>query len=138
MQVIRRFSRDAAEVPRARRFVADALERSGRQATDEVMLVTSELVSNAVRHGRDPVELHLELDTDGDRLHLEVIDAGGVAPQAPSAMPEVEAEGGRGLPLVAALSESWGSAVDAHGHTAVWADLPAPSLERWSNPPSCN
>lgn len=133
MQVIRRFSRDAAEVPRARRFVADTLERSGRQATDEVMLVTSELVSNAVRHGRDPVELHLQLDAD-DRLHLEVVDAGGVAPQAPAAMPAVEAEGGRGLPLVAALSESWGSAVDARGHTAVWADLPVPSLGGWGRP----
>jgi anti-sigma regulatory factor (Ser/Thr protein kinase) len=131
MQVIQRFSRDAAEVPRARRFVADTLERSGREATDDVMLVTSELVSNAVRHGREPVELHLELDPEYDRLHLEVIDGGGVAPQASSAMPAVEAEGGRGLPLVAALSESWGSAVDGRGHTAVWADLPVPSLGGW-------
>lgn len=126
MHLIRNFPRDAAEVPRARRFVADALRRAGLKATDEVLLVTSELVSNAVLHGDDPLELHLEVD-DG-RLHLEVLDGGGHAPNAPSGMPDGEAQGGRGLPLVASMAEAWGALVDQRGHTMVWADLRAPAV----------
>jgi anti-sigma regulatory factor (Ser/Thr protein kinase) len=125
MQLIRTFRREPAEVSRSRRFVADALERSGRHPTDAVMLVTSELVSNAVMHGTDPVELHLALDDE--RLHLEVVDAGGVV-LGPHAMPDALALGGRGLPLVDALTQAWGSERDSRGRTMVWADLSAPPL----------
>lgn len=124
MHLIRTFSRDAAEVPRARRFVADALDRAGLRATDEVLLVISELVTNAVLYGDDPVELHLEVD-EGE-LHLEVLDGGGDPPVAPAGMPHGEAHGGRGLPLVASLSRAWGARLDPRGYTMVWADLRAP------------
>ena len=127
MHLIRTFERKAAEVSRARRFVADALERAGREPPDEVMLVTSELVSNAVIHGADPVEVHLQLVDDA--LHLEVHDAGGAEIDVPS-MPGNGALGGRGLPLVAALARSCGSRLDNRGHTTVWAELPAPAVGR--------
>lgn len=123
MHLIRTFQRQAAEVGRARCFVADALRRSGREATDDVLLVTSELVANAVAHGSDPVEVHLEL-VDGT-LHLEVHDAGGVDLE-PAEMPAAGSRGGRGLPLVAAVTKSSGTEIDPRGHTIVWADLAAP------------
>ena len=124
MHLIRTFERKAAEVSRARRFVADALERAGRQPPDEVMLVTSELVSNAVLHGADPVEVHLQLDDEA--LYLEVHDAGSAEIDVPS-MPGCGALGGRGLPLVAAITRSCGARLDQRGHTMVWADFPAPA-----------
>ena len=89
------------------------------------MLVTSELVSNAVIHGADPVELHLALDDE--RLHLEVVDAGGVVLD-PHPMPDPLALGGRGLPLVEALTQAWGSERDDRGRTLVWADLSTPPI----------
>ena len=125
MHLIRTFGREAAEVSRARRFVADALERSGREATDDVMLVTSELVSNAVVHGDDPVEVHVELDED--RVHLEVHDAGSARVDL-AGMPTTRAHGGRGLPLVAAVTRAFGTGLDHRGYTTVWADLAVPPL----------
>lgn len=125
MHLIRTFRRDAAEVPRARHFVADSLQRAGLRATDEVMLVTSELVSNAIIHGDDPLELHIDLDEG--HLHLEVLDGGGHVPTEPFPMPDSHAQGGRGLPLVASVTDAWGSGLDPRGHTLVWADLTAPA-----------
>lgn len=122
MHLSRTFERKAAAVSRARLFVADALARAGRESTDDVMLVTSELVSNAVKHGADPVEVHLQLDDEA--LHLEVHDAGGAEVDVPP-MPGSGALGGRGLPLVAAVARSCGARLDHRGHTMVWADFPA-------------
>jgi anti-sigma regulatory factor (Ser/Thr protein kinase) len=128
VEVIRTFRGDAAEVPLTRHFVADVLERAGLEATYEVMLVTSELVTNAVVHGRDPLELHLEVD-DG-HLHLEVVDCGDEPPDPGRIMPASAARGGRGLPLVDCLTERWGACRDPRGRTMVWADLPAPAALR--------
>lgn len=126
MQLIRTFRRELAEVSRTRHFIADALQRAGVQATDEVMVVTSELVTNAVLHGRDPLEIHLEVEDN--RLHLEVVDCGSGPPDPTALMPGTGSRGGRGLPIVDSLTERWGACRDARGRTMVWADLVAPSL----------
>lgn len=123
MRTVRRFSREVPEIPRSRRFVTDVLTRSGHGPSDAVLLVASELVTNAVRHGDGEVELRVEL-RDGE-VRLEVLDDGHVKVEVPTGTPEPTAIGGRGLQLVRSVSKRWGSGFDAAGRTLVWAVLPA-------------
>lgn len=72
----------------------------------ELKLVVSELVTNAVLHGDGPISLRLR-ETDGT-IEGEVSDAGeGFADRAPEAASPDDAEGGRGLFLVDALCRRW-------------------------------
>lgn len=123
MQMIRRFRRDIPEIPRSRRFVADALRAQGCRATDDILLVASELVTNAVRHGGGDVELSVNLD--GSDVRIEVIDEGHVEVPTSVAEPSPVASGGRGLHIVKKVSRRWGSGFDAAGRTLVWAELTA-------------
>jgi anti-sigma regulatory factor (Ser/Thr protein kinase) len=122
MRMVRRFSRDVPEIPRSRHFVSEVLERHGASATDAVLLVASELITNAVRHGSGEVELRVLLD--GDHVRLEVLDDGHASVVAPVQTPEPSALGGRGLLLVRDISRRWGSGFDTAGRTLVWAELP--------------
>ncbi|HLT15433.1 MAG TPA: ATP-binding protein [Acidimicrobiales bacterium] len=121
MRTTKRFSRDVSEIPRTRRFVAETLERAGVPASDAVLLVASELITNAVRHGEGTVELRILLEPECVRL--EVLDEGRVVVRAPSESPSPSALGGRGLLLVEGVSDRWGSRVDESGRTLVWAEL---------------
>jgi anti-anti-sigma regulatory factor len=71
---------------------------------DQAVLVTSELVTNAVIHAHSQLRLRVELR--GQQLHLIVQDADPHLLRLATA-PEALAEGGRGLPLVEALAASW-------------------------------
>ena len=89
----------------ARRFV----ERSGCQAhggavLDDALLVISELVTNAVRHGGPPIVL--AVDCDGAALHVRVRDGGPTLPTPRTA--GADAESGRGMSLIDLLSSTWG------------------------------
>jgi two-component sensor histidine kinase len=92
-------------------------------STPEVLLVLTELVSNAVRHGRGQVRVSMTNrgTRDGhDHLLLAVAD------EAPEPLPLTLAQpgsaGGRGLFLVRALSSRWGIDYGSSGKT-VWAEL---------------
>lgn len=121
--MIRRFRPAIPEIPRSRRFVADALGSQGAPVSDAVLLVTSELVTNAVRHGRGDVELRLEVD-DG-QVRIEVVDDGHAEVPLPGEEPPGMALGGRGLRIVNQASRRWGSGFDPAGRTLVWAELNA-------------
>jgi PAS domain S-box-containing protein len=84
-------------------------------------LIVSELVTNAIRYGGPPIQLRLIHDTD---LICEVSDASSTAPHLRRA--RVFDEGGRGLLLVAQLSERWGSRYTRTGKT-IWAEQPLPA-----------
>lgn len=104
----------------ARRFVDRQLRAHGLpdEVRDAALLVSSELVTNAYKHGEGEIELRLSVD-DG-HLRIEVIDAGhGQAP----AVREQEGDqaGGWGLQIVDQLALRWGV---FEGTTHVWADLP--------------
>jgi anti-sigma regulatory factor (Ser/Thr protein kinase) len=101
---------------------------------DTVALVVSELMTNAVLASTDadsrpkysdtsglPV-VHLRLSSDHVRLVIEVWD---LSPQPPEArQPEPDAENGRGLVLVEALSQRWGwEHVPGWPGKVVWAEL---------------
>lgn len=123
MHTVRRFRREVPEIPRSRRFVAEVLAQSGWDVSDAVLLVASELVTNAVRHGNGDVELRI--DVDDESVRLEVLDDGHVKVTAPRHVPSPTAVGGRGLHLVREVSKRWGSGFDPAGRTMVWAEMPA-------------
>lgn len=109
---------------------------------DDAVLILSELLSNAYRHGRplsrdgrdgrdkgergadDPGLVRAAWRMDGrGRLTVEVTDGGGPTRPFP-ATPSVTARGGRGLNIINALSQDWGVR-DATGEVTVWAALSA-------------
>ncbi|MBO0820043.1 MAG: ATP-binding protein [Nocardiopsaceae bacterium] len=111
----------------ARAAVRGALARWDLEAVaDEVTLMASELAANACVHGAPPVTLRLELRTGpaGPVLTCEVTDAGPGRP-APAATP-AGSEHGRGLAVVAALADEWGTRPRRPG-TAAWFRLIVPA-----------
>src|SRR5262249_46598889 len=113
--------RDAA--PRARALVAEALGNERAGAADPVWLVVTELVANAVRHGGGG-RIAFRMEADGGRILGEVENrCWSARPRRRLAAPGRPT--GRGLALVAALSESWGVSPAPRGRARVWAELSA-------------
>ncbi|MFD8718592.1 SpoIIE family protein phosphatase [Streptomyces sp. NPDC059629] len=111
-----------AAVAGARKMACHQLEAWG--LTDAVFgteLIVSELVTNAVRYGDGPISLRLIRDAS---LICEVSDGSSTAPHLRRA--RVYDEGGRGLLLVAQISERWGSRQTPTGKT-IWAEQPLPT-----------
>jgi PAS domain S-box-containing protein len=105
-------------VARARELARDQLVAWGLEdLVDTTELLVSELVTNALRHGYGDIRLRLLLDRT---LVCEVWDSALMAPRRRRAR-ETD-EGGRGLQLVAMLSQSWGSRRTHRGKT-VWFEL---------------
>lgn len=110
----------------ARRHVVHLLRMRGlEQATcEDAALVVSELVGNAIRHGRAmlPGTLGVGWQFTDDGLRIEVCDGGGGA--RPTVQPPTDAleASGRGLGIVAAVADIWGYEADVSG-TTVWALL---------------
>ncbi|UJB44714.1 ATP-binding protein [Streptomyces sp. A1-5] len=103
------FPGTAASVQRARQAVTQALlAGNSTQLAEDIALLTSELVTNAVRHGtRYDEEQLVELilwPADG-HYWLAVSDPGAGRPVLRAATPD--ARRGRGLALVDAVSAAW-------------------------------
>lgn len=95
------------EAPRlARRYVASRSPGWPEELLELVVLLTSELVTNAVQHGRGPIRL--QLAEDGDRLRVEVTDGYPGLPDGPG-KPAEDDESGRGLLILDRLADRWGS-----------------------------
>ena len=108
---------DPSAVAQTRKDVVAQLERWGlSDAAFVTELVVSELVTNAIRHAEPPVQLRLIHDST---LICEVSDGGNTAPHLRRA--RTYDEGGRGLLLVAQLTERWGTRQSAAGKT-IWAE----------------
>ncbi|MEN0130299.1 MAG: ATP-binding protein [Brevundimonas sp.] len=91
-------------------------------ANQVVELLTAEVVSNAVVHGPAKGEVRVRLNVTGSRVRVEVRDLGHGVPTVRH--PEPTAPSGRGLALVEALAESWGTA-PGDGGTCVWFEVDA-------------
>jgi anti-sigma regulatory factor (Ser/Thr protein kinase) len=89
---------------------------------DDLELIVSELVTNAVRAGSPTVVV--SVGTQEGRIVVRVSDeAAGWPEQREATIHDI---GGRGLPLVSALSETWGVRMADTGKV-VWAELKIPA-----------
>jgi DNA-binding response OmpR family regulator len=104
----------------ARAFTTAALAEWGiTDIVDDVLLVVTELVNNAVTHAHSECELRLSVNPLA--LRIEVVDQG---PGAPDPLPpSMTRNHGRGLHLVDALTAAWGYEPVADEGKTVWAEL---------------
>ncbi|MFJ1598737.1 SpoIIE family protein phosphatase [Streptomyces sp. NPDC088261] len=113
-------------VMHARRFTARTLRAWGlSEEADVVLLVVSEMVTNALVHTQGSVRLDLALAAD--RLRIAVTDGSPRAPAKPVIV-DWESTGGRGILLVEAMSAAWGS-VPVSGGKQVWSEITVPPRE---------
>jgi GAF domain-containing protein/anti-sigma regulatory factor (Ser/Thr protein kinase) len=111
-------------VRHARRFTRRTLRAWGvAEEADTVLLVVSELVTNALVHTDGQVRLDLTLIDS--RLRIAVTDNSPRTPVKPTSI-GWEATGGRGILLVEAMSAAWGT-VPVSGGKQVWSEV---ALER--------
>ncbi|EMF50735.1 regulatory protein [Streptomyces bottropensis ATCC 25435] len=121
-------------VPLARDFPRQALHEWGwlpaatadqRAAAEDVLLVVSELVTNACLHAEGPAELRIACDNKVLRIEVSDRGAGNPAPRTPH---RAGRPGGHGMFIVQRLCLDWG-VVRAPGESGktVWAELGAPA-----------
>jgi anti-sigma regulatory factor (Ser/Thr protein kinase) len=121
----------ASAVRQARAATAAVLRRwqCTQGCIDDAVLIVSEMVTNAIQHGRGRIRLRLR--RMANLLRLEVRDS---SPELPSVLPaNPDAESGRGLRIVSELSSRWGTTRVIRGKV-VWAELPYRRLA--ARPPS--
>jgi anti-sigma regulatory factor (Ser/Thr protein kinase) len=108
----------------ARHWAADRLAEAGipPERRDLLVLLVSELVTNAVEHAWPPVILRV--DVDDERIRVEATDSHRDEPVLRDAPPQDA--GGRGVWLIDRLASAWGSQVDPSGDCkTVWFELRA-------------
>ncbi|MBO7937131.1 MULTISPECIES: ATP-binding protein [Streptomyces] len=133
---VRRLSFDGASgvVPLARDFARQALYAWGwlpaatadrRAAAEDVLLVVSELVTNACLHAEGPEQMVIGCDRKVIRVEVSDRGTGQPAPRSPH---RAGRPGGHGMFIVQRLCLDWG-VVRAPGGTGktVWAELGAPA-----------
>ena len=86
------------------------------------LLLVTELVTNAIRHGAGAVTMRAE--TTLETLRVSVHDAGAATPFM--CHPHPMAESGRGLVLVDALSSTWGVTPHDEDGKTVWFEVARP------------
>ncbi|MCX4591521.1 ATP-binding protein [Streptomyces sp. NBC_01549] len=132
----RRLSLDGESgvVPLARDFARQALHAWGwlpaasadqRAAAEDVLLVVSELVTNACLHAEGPDELRISCDNKVLRVEVSDRGAGQPAPRTPH---RAGRPGGHGMFIVQRLCLDWGVArTPGVAGKTVWAELGAPA-----------
>jgi anti-sigma regulatory factor (Ser/Thr protein kinase) len=109
---------------RARRFITDFCNAAALppEVCHTAALLVSELVTNAILHGRTSATM--EIHRPADRLRVAVRDDNPVLPPIGN-HPDLNAESGRGLTIVSVLADDWGIERLAEGK-AVWFELRVP------------
>jgi anti-sigma regulatory factor (Ser/Thr protein kinase) len=120
---------DLQGVGRVRRFLDDMLERWGlRRLRDDLDLLATEVVTNALIHAHSEVEVRVR--GYPDRIRVDVRDS-DPHPPVPAAILTADAAGnqaaesGRGLLIVEMLAAAWGSSPSGRGKTT-WFDVAVP------------
>jgi anti-sigma regulatory factor (Ser/Thr protein kinase) len=113
----------------ARAMVGAALEHCDPRVRETVVLMTSELVSNVIRHANTEVRVSVE---PGPPIRVEVHDHvaatdafRAIVTTRPEPVPR-HAPGGRGLPLVHDLASRIGLVDDVGGGKVVWFEVDVP------------
>ncbi|WP_113700141.1 ATP-binding protein [Nonomuraea lactucae] len=122
--VLVRFPGVPSQVSRVRRLVTAALGRD-HPLYDDCVLLASELATNAILHSRSGAGgwFTVAVRASGAMVRVWVADAGSDGPPC-ACRNGSRATGGRGLPLLEALSHRWGLS-RANGATTVWFELAA-------------
>lgn len=110
----------------ARTLVADWVGTAVTAETiEDIKLLVSEVVTNAVRHPSASGPIEMTLTLRGGRVRVEVTDPGGEGFAKPpvSEPPPPDALGGRGLLIVDRVASRWG--VETGRPTRVWFELAA-------------
>jgi anti-anti-sigma factor len=114
------FDADSANLAGARQFVADAAPAD--MAEGDLMLSVSELVTNALLHGR--TRFRVRVTTGPQVVRVEVFDANPLLPTAKNYGPS--AITGRGLRIVEHLTSDWG-VTPVEGGKWVWFEMARPA-----------
>jgi Histidine kinase-like ATPase domain len=117
---------EADSVRAGRHFVANTLAGWGLEGDgpaartrDDVLLVASELLSNAVKACTRLIFLRI----DGHRDHIDIaVGDDNPTPAAPKSA-DLESTGGRGLAIVGALSDTWGQLQHDGTSKRIWARI---------------
>src|SRR5580698_9852716 len=119
----RRFPATTSSVSQARRFLLAQLPGAGDGEADALVLMLSELATNAVQHAATEFEVGVLVAPDGHQVRIEVTDAAAGFPTPED--PIADAPHGRGLHIVRTLADAWGIEMrrDPPGKT-VWFSLP--------------
>jgi len=120
------FPADARSAGRARAFIGQfcaSAELAGELRRTASLLV-SELVTNAIVHGRSGAAVDASLRADGV-LRVAVTDDSPALLPAVDRQPQATAEGGRGLLIVSLLAARWGVVPTTGGGKTVWFELDA-------------
>ena len=116
---------DADAPARGRHAVTEVLAGWGCEASaqEDLLLVVSELVTNAVVHGAEPIVVTVVHHPE--RVRVEVTDGlSDASPHTNRAAPD--AETGRGLSVVTRLACAWGWRASPGRGKTVWAEVPLP------------
>jgi len=117
-----RLKRGPAAASAARNALLALEARVDRQCLEDIRLLVSELVTNAVRHAGGPRggEVALDVTIDAPKIHVEVADPGaGFDPQPRD--DEINRPGGWGLYLVDRIADRWGVVRNQLNH--VWFEI---------------
>ena len=87
---------------------------------ESAVLIVSELVANAVLHGAEPIQVAVTDETGS--LRIEVSDGDTRPPRPDLDVDTVDRPSGRGLHIVNALAQRWGTTLHDFGKT-VWAEV---------------
>lgn len=118
---------DAHAARLARAFVHERWAELDDDVLDDVLLIVSELVTNAVQHGRP--EIVLRLRGEPFAIDVSVLDHGPDMPRPADGTPDVLAPSGRGLFIIDNLANRWGiEPLSGEVGKTVWArmDLASP------------
>ncbi|MFB7928681.1 ATP-binding protein [Streptomyces sp. NPDC056039] len=122
---IRNFSVQLSPTPRGARLarlLATEQLRSWGLPLDPAAHIVAELATNAATHSRVPGrDFRVTLYVVGSTLRIEVTDTRGDRPPQLQ-HPTLHAEAGRGLILVDALADRWGTAPGPYPRKTVWAE----------------
>jgi serine/threonine-protein kinase RsbW len=119
----RTFPGESSQVPLVRGFVSRCLDgcRCPAEAVQDILVCASELAANAVLHSRSGLpggHFSVEVACAGQSVHVTVEDSGGSWAERGNGNGDIDAECGRGLQVVAALSADTGITGDAVGRKA--------------------
>jgi anti-sigma regulatory factor (Ser/Thr protein kinase) len=118
-----RLSPDSLSVRTARRAVVESAPDLPQDELDEMLLCTSEVVTNAVEHGAPPIELVVQ--RRDHHLRVEVHDGSPLPPRVGD--PEPQEARGRGMLIVERCADRWGVEPDATAGKTVWFEIDVPA-----------